>query len=214
MAFGAAAIGHGQSIPVEDGSFEQPQADSTWNHSNPDGPYLAGDIPGWIDNFGTTGEWQPVLGPNTFAAVPDGDQLGFAGSAGEASDMYQLLGADIVAGTTYTVSVLIGNRADLGLRYGLQGYGYASLETASGTVLSSTGEVLASAGGFTLVTVSYTAGPADPNLGQQLRIDLGTPSASQASFDEVTANSTPEPVTLVAGLFTLGLVAKRRFRHV
>ena len=63
--FGVIAV-RAQIIPVLNSSFELPQANNSWNFTDPDGPYLAGNILGWTDSFGVTGESAPILGPATF----------------------------------------------------------------------------------------------------------------------------------------------------
>ena len=75
------AASFASSIAVNNSSFEI----GTGTHSeNPDGLYFDGALDGagfsgWM-TWGEAGYWAPVLGPNTFGALPDGNQAAFTGN--------------------------------------------------------------------------------------------------------------------------------------
>jgi len=178
------------------------------NIGHADGNYAQGPFTGWIADSGA-GFWAPVLGPNTFAAIPDGVQVGYTGNGGVGA-MFQDTAEVIAVGKTYKLSVYLGNRANLP-SYGMNGLGAISLQDSLGNTLATTGLVSATSNQFDLQTLYYTVPIASPSAGLNLRIHFSSPGGSQASYDQVVAEAVPEPASMAAlGLGALALLRRRR----
>ena len=193
-------------VTVINPSFENPALGCT-----PSNECFSASVPGWSPS-GVFAVFKP--GPAQITTVPDGTQvlgLGFD-SNGEA-DQDTL--TQVVANTTYTLSVMIGRRIDFAMSdYSI---GLLGLKTQSDTVLPS-------AGNFLLDTLVYTALPGD--VGKEIIIQLTstiTPPnfERQTDFDSVSLDATstevggsaPEPSAFVLaglGLLPLGLLRRRR----
>ena len=129
--------------------------------------------------------------------VPDGVNIAYSNSA----VIDQVLSATLTASTIYTLSVDVGNRLDAP-----HNDGYTIQLLAGGVVLNGTTNFPGPAQGqFALATDAYTAGEADPHLGQALEIRLFSSATGQASFDKVTLDASPVPEP--SGLALLAVAA-------
>jgi hypothetical protein len=197
-------------VTVNNPSFENPALACAPSNEC----WQSGSITGWTPS-GVWATFKP--GPAQVNSVPDGSQilgLGFDGSGEVDQDTL----TQVVANTTYTLSVMIGRRIDFGMSdYSI---GLLGLQTQSDTVSPT-------AGNFLLDTLVFTSGgPGDPNIGKEIVIQLTatiTPPVfeRQTDFDSVSLDATtsvvggsaPEPSAFVLaglGLLPLALLRRRR----
>jgi hypothetical protein len=193
---------------VVNGSFESPTPDASWV----DDPAAGGNRPvpakiptGW-QGTGEVNLFRPSTVAYPSGVGPDGLQIGATGDIFGPGALFQDLPVTLIAGSTYSVSGFIGNRADSG------GSGEILLETTLGAIVASTGAVTSPSGTFQKVGFSYTALPGNPNLGEGLRIVLDRPTGLQANFDDIQI-TVPEPSSLlIASLGLAGLIVAVRAR--
>ena len=176
------------TIPVQNASFES---------FNPltipcVGPgtcaYNLGPIPEWT-TVGQAGSWQPSSSYFNLP-LPDGGKIVAYSNGGTISQT--LTGISVLANTTYTLSVFIGNRFD--------GYTntYSIALDAGSTVLcsfSGSSSTIA-AGTFAQETCSFPSGSVVPSGDLSIVLTGGGP---QADFDKVslTTSSVPEPSSVL-----------------
>ncbi len=184
---GMASAARGQSIPVVNASFEMPPVK--------DGILTTGGIPGWTlfksGSITNAAAGVANLPPSDFGFPTDGSQVGYflwvpsqtniPGVAG----IFQILGANLEANTTYTLSVDF---------YPGTGSHPSPPALGAGVRLGAGNALLASEGiiyGQT-TTVEFTASANDPNLGKPIfiQIDTGMPNLPSTSavylfFDNV-----------------------------
>lgn len=210
------------NINVNNASFEDPALS---------GP---GDFSSTATNWtgvGNTGVFAPVI-PTTYASIPDGSQVAFIHETGNLS---QVLGAQLVAGATYTLTVQVGDRGDVdggGNALDIGTYRVALyLEDAgspgdlsAATLLDDSTSPLPGDGSFAAAVVNYVAPAVLGSLaGRNLIIALfgdvnGAPeTVNQVNFDDISLTQftqdtqppdpgrIPEPATLA--LFGAGLAA-------
>jgi hypothetical protein len=173
-----------------------------------------GGASGWTGgSFLGAGAWNPWAAAYPGGAAPEGQNTAWSNGIGLDPNAFlsQTLAAVLQPSTTYVLSYLIGNRADLpfpgySVRLTVGGAGVA--EDLSG-VTPLDGEWLQS-------SIVYTSPAAGPLLGQNLGIVFGS-FGVQTNFDDfrlvARATAVPEPatVTLVAaGLLAVAGVARRR----
>ena len=215
------------NLSVTNNSFEDPLL------NNPGG--FSGSVTGWTQN-GNTGVFEPVL-PTTYASVPAGNQVAFIHETGSLS---QVLGAQLVAGATYSLTVQVGDRGDAdggGNSINIGTYRVALyLEDAgnpgnlgAATLLSDATSPFPADGSFTGATVNYNApGTLGALAGRNLLIALfggvnpEPEVVNQVNFDNVQLTQftqdevpvtprIPEPATLA--LFGLGLAGIGLYRR-
>ena len=201
MTFAATSAVAG-SINVVNHSFETlPPAGLPFGGCGAGCAYSTDAIPGWATSGGFTGQFQP--GPasgnfNYFNYVPDGLTVAYT-NGGVIS---QTLAATSVAGATYTLTVDLGYRKDVG------DPGTVTL-LVNGVPTIATG-VAASPGNWAPFTASYTA----LTSGGPIAIELAS-SGSQGDFDNVLLSATgvPEPegwLLMLTGLAMTGTFLRTR----
>lgn len=197
---------------VLNGSFEVPSASSSWSN-HPDGPYLSGSIPTWNDITFSTGAWRPILGPNTFAYLPDGVNAGFTCDGINNAKMSQDLHHTLSLGEALSFSVFFGDRADLPIvipAHPVQSQGTARL-FAGTTEIANLNFVGSYSGQWVLGSTSFAAGSLDNFAGQNLSLSLESPDNSQASWDMVSVQSSvPEPMSMVCIGLLCAWVSRRK----
>jgi hypothetical protein len=163
------------------------------------------NIDGW-SNSGDSGTFNPDAG--AFAAgAPEGDNVAFSSVGGPT--ISQVLAATAQANTSYTLTMLVGNRLDA-----LFG-GYQTELWAGATMLAQDdGSQTPTDGQFLLSTVQYFVAAGDAVAGSALEIRFRS-LGYQAVFDDVKLDATervPEPA-LLALLGLGGAAAVRRKRR-
>jgi hypothetical protein len=159
-------------------------------------------IAGWSSGGGV---FNPLVGPTgSFSnPVPDGNNTAWL-NGGSVS---QVLNAFLLANSTYTLQVEVGDRRDSTFP------GYSVSLTAGGHVLA-TESALTPNDGFLTSVISFTTQATNPYLGQLLGITLHS-NGIQTNFDNVRldVSTVPEPAStamMLAGLAWLGMAARRR----
>jgi hypothetical protein len=197
----SAAPALGDTILVANPSFEMTNPLTTGCGAGC--AFNLGPIPDWTET-GFQGSWQPSSAFFT-AGAPDGNIVAYSNGG----TISQILGASLLANTTYTLSVDVGHRLD-----GLVN-NYAIALFAGGTLLNalpgSNGVI--PIGTFADESLSYTSGGVNLPSGN-LMIVLAS-AGSQVDFDNVrlSAAPVPEPGTLAllaTGLGLVFLVLRRR----
>jgi hypothetical protein len=172
------------SIPITNAGFESPALTN--------GAFQQANILGWSGSGG-------VFNPTTAhfpGEAPEGQNTGFSNG----QPLSQTLTIVLAANTTYTLTVLVGDRLDTAFP------GYHVQLLAGSTILSECATcVTPQNGSFSLVTVTYSTGASDPLIGQALSIVLGS-DGLQTNFDDVRLDAVPEPTT-IAFLGSGGAVA-------
>lgn len=146
------------------------------------------DIDGWL-NGGDSGVFDPHI--DAFAAgAPEGENVAFASHGGPT--ISQVLSATAQANTSYTLTMLVGNRLDADFG------GYQAELWAGGTMLAQDGSQQPADGQFLLSTVQYFVAAGDPVVGSALEIRFRS-LGFQTVFDDVRLDATervPEPALL------------------
>jgi hypothetical protein len=163
------------------------------------------DFPAW-NGEATFGAQN--LGSTYFNDMPDGSE-GWVGPPGYAADSYlwQNLGVSFEPNKTYTLSVWVYDRKDMGLANV-----FARVDAGLTFMPGATVNFTAPANGSkALYTWTYTTGATVPE-GQMRALvgELASPDGTQASFDNISLTVTPEPMTL--GLIAVGVAAWLRRR--
>src|SRR5437762_11769709 len=91
------------NIPVQNASFE---IANPLDQPFGGGPYNLGPIPDW-NSTGVADSWQP--NSSIFSSIPDGSTIAFT-NGGTISQT--LTGNSVLANTSYTLSVFVGDRLD------------------------------------------------------------------------------------------------------
>ena len=182
---------------VANSSFESPG-------QGPDGFSLSVP-PGWTQvNGGSSGlgVFHPTIAAWGYAA-PDGNQVLYLNSA----TVEQQLATTVAAGQSYLLAVQVVRRP------GFWNPNYR-IDFLAGDFLLGTdlGTLVPPNGGSLVSLISYTAGSADPAVGQALKIRLSGPT--QTNYDNVRV-FVPEPelgfaLAAIAPLVAVGLGRRRR----
>ncbi len=197
---------YGDPVPIVNAGFEQRQlADDVYDLSYD--WLLNGEGWGWYGNI-WIGIWNPSW-PAEFAdtpnGAPEGNMIGSVSppDATVAGGFAQVLSTTLTASTRYTLTVEVGNTDYYagfpGYRVELLAGGTLALtegvypgEVTGGTLLVADNNLTPPAEDtFVTVTLSYTAGPTHPLLGQPLQIrllNLGAPG-EEVEFDAVSLTS-------------------------
>lgn len=145
---------------------------------------------------------------NPFPRATDGVQVAYANFNGAAEALSHTLASILTANTTYTLTIDIGNRNDV------PAGGYVTQLFAGATQLAIDNNTLTvPTGGWVTSTLTYTALPTDPLLGQSLKIQFQAVSGVQVNYDNVRLVSTvPEPSQALLIIAGLGVLLMRRGR--
>ena len=195
-------------VQIDNAGFENPaHGVDDWNYS------LDNQGWGYIDNDGSQGSWNPGTGdyPN---GAPEGNNVGWTEpGSGIPGGLAQVLTDTLEAGTTYTLSVEVGDP----LSYLVDGYkvqllaggiphtpgtGAETGVVVGGTLLAEDDSTLTIADGtFETSTVTYTYNPALHSnlLGEPLQIRLLAVNGEEVDFDDVylmkvLSGTTPGPI--------------------
>ncbi|GAB4264785.1 MAG: hypothetical protein Kow0092_16650 [Deferrisomatales bacterium] len=162
------------AVPVANAGFEATVlADGTWASVAP---------PGWT-KVGSAGTFNP-----TAAQFPGEAPEGANTAYSNGGTLVQTLAETLTAGTTYTLTVQVGDRVDTpfpGYRVQL------GVDSGGFVLLAEDNNTLAPNGGFLTSTVAYTATAGDP-VGANLQIRLVS-SGVQTNFDDVNLVAEPGP---------------------
>ena len=220
--FAACPVAQGQIAIVNPG-FENPVlADDDWDYSMDDQGW------GYYNNGGSLGPWNPAVA-NYPGEAPEGLNVGWTEPGEDANSnpvpggFAQVLTAKLTAGTTYVLTVEVGNAIDYDWGgYAVQllaggtpqatgdGSGYTGAVTG-GTLLAEDNNGLTIADGtFETSTVTYTYDPMHSSLlGEPLQIRLLALGWDEVDFDNVQL--IPEPATMsLLALGGLALLRRRR----
>ena len=172
------------TIPVQNASFE-----TTNPLTIPCGgtcAYNFGPIPGWT-TVGDAGSWQPSSSYFNLP-LPDGNIVAYT-NGGTISQT--LTGISVLANTSYSLSVFIGNRLD-----GFTNTYSIALDAGSTVLCSFSGSsATIAAGTFADQTCSFNSGSVVPSGDLSIVLTGGGP---QADFDKVSlTSSVPEPSSLL-----------------
>ncbi len=201
------------SVTVVNPSFEDPilADDGT---GNPAGWTLVGSA-------AIAQAWNPPVGSYSGADL-SGTPTGADGanvvelmfnSAGGVAGFTQTTSAILTAGTTYTLTLALGNRGDAGWQDGRTWNSKIALATAdmaAGTYLDSLTFAAADLpwGSFTDKTLTFTVDAGNAHIGQAVTIVFGLEAPagkySASCFDNVRLSAVPEPATL--SLLASGLI--------
>ena len=177
-------------------------------------------IPSWSFSGGDTGTFNPTVAAYP-AEAPDGQNVAYVSQGSAPGDIVtqQILSELLTAGTTYTLEVQVGQRAD-GLTFG----SFDLQLVAGGVVLASNNTASPAAGTFQNVMVVHTPSAGDPQLGQALEIRLvaSVAGGQQINLDDVRLDAAPQVPTvpgvglviLAVALAALGAVFAARRRQI
>jgi PEP-CTERM motif len=197
-------------LTVENSSFETLPMGGLPNGACGAGcAYSIGSIPGWTDTAANSGQFQP--GPSSgnflhFNSVPDGITIAYTNGG----SISQTIGATSVAGTTYTLTVAVGQRTDISL-------GLPTEELVVGLTNTIAIGVIPAPGDWNDWTATYTATTSGLPISIVLLGTAGT-GIGQAEWDNVRldasiSSAVPEPSTwamVLLGFVGLGFLAYRR----
>lgn len=143
-------------------------------------------IPGWVV-VGLGGTWRPSSGPFP-SGPPEGLNTAWVElNSIHSTTVFQVLADVLTADTVYTLTVSAGHRRDIPLAP------YSVQLVAGGALLNEGTDDSIPTGEFRTVTVSFTAPPDHPQLGQALEIRLVVIADRQeVNFDDVKLDATPQ----------------------
>jgi hypothetical protein len=208
----------GLSINVANPSFED-------YNIGIDGGFVDASITDWIEVpfagfYNGLADPQDASWPGTTGSpgtIPggSGDQIAFVQNTGYIyQDISAVLnpGYNLLIPGTLTLRVAVGDRID----YAIGPY-YIDLFAGATSIASASGSSESLPDGvFTDIVLTYTATVSDPNLGQQLRIRLGSDPAltdvpSQVAYDYVRLEwEIPEPSVAMLGVVSLLALTRRK----
>lgn len=156
--------------------------------------FNSGPIPGWTIT-GVGGSFEPS---STFLnlPLPDGNIVAYSNGG----TISQTLTSSLLADTTYTLSVFIGNRLD-----GLNNAYTIALDAGSTQICSFSGSstTVTPKGGFVDETCTFNSGSAFPTGLLSIILSAGGP---QVDFDNVSLTATPISEASSAALTGSGLL--------
>lgn len=212
--FAAAAVAQAASVTINNPSFEAPVAASGVNG------VTLGNGASYDSGVGAIADWtgggnSGVFNPNgqteyytaTGLAQIDGNQIAYSNG----DTISQTLSATLAANTTYTLSLLVGDRSDVNNSGTVFSYGL--YDATTNTLLAGAVNVTEAAaftglkGTFINPTASYTSGLS--GVGDTLEIRLNA-NTVQYDFDNVkldASSAVPLPASAWSGMALLGGLA-------
>ena len=156
------------TIAINNASFEADVQTGTGPTS-----FTFDDVPGWsFANNAYVFTWAPSVGPGGEfpGGIPNGANVVWVGGPNVvgpySATLSQTLSAKLEANTTYTMTVYVGQRADIPLS------GYTISFGAGGVVLASDSSLRPDPGTFLADTITFDSGSHPAELGQSLEINL------------------------------------------
>ena len=121
--------------------------------------------------------------------VPGGADVAFMGrglSTIQIGSISQTLGPTVRANTTYTLTLRVGARADIGFT------GYSAALLAGNVTLAFDHTLDPAPGTFLTDVIVYQSAATPPQLGQRLQILVKSVGTGQFDIDNVSLTATPE----------------------
>jgi hypothetical protein len=198
-------------------NFGDNQAFFTSNATGPTSGNLPGgsnDLPGWVVSENNTSGGAQLLGSNYYGQGTSSGLVGYLFDNENIDPsgvtLSQTLSTDLVADSTYTLSLAMAYRND----YGNPGSAFQVQLYAGSTQLFSTSPTLTTT--FTNYSFTYTSPLSAADIGQPLEIVFLSNSGAQALMDNVSLDvvAAPEPSTwaMLLGPFALLAVWHNRKR--
>jgi hypothetical protein len=164
-----------------------------------------GGIPDWT-SAANTGQLDPSNAQFNLP-LPDGTVVAYS----TGGNIFQILTTNVVASTTYTLQVDVGQRKDVKISP------YSVSLLANLVVLATGNQVNPGAGNFLTSTAIFTTGANDPSVGQPLEIMLSGGGGGEVDFDNVRLTASPgvlapEPASWTLFVFGFSAVVWSRKR--
>lgn len=135
-----------------------------------------------------TGVFKPSTGQFP-GGVPGGKNVAYLGrglNTVQTGSILQTVGATVAANTTYTLTLSVGARADIGFT------GYSAMLLAGDVPLASDSSLSPAPGSFLTDVIVYQSGATPAQLGKALQILIRSAGTGQVDIDNVSLTAAPE----------------------